>query len=124
MEIKLYLKKINQEMIKAKKDTDIAVSGCDVYVSWTKSCCILDFSYQNPKDLVITPSNLGLMMRKEEVGGLVWNAKTGSVYQVDEEAYLTILGLEDGFSEREIAKKMRLPLKTVQTFTDRLLNLS
>lgn len=124
MEINLYLKKINQEMIKLRKDVKESVSGCDTYVSWEKSCCILDFGYQDPSDLVSTPLKKGLMMRKEDVGGLIWNARTGSVYQVDEEAYQTIQELENGFSELEIAKRMRLPLKTVQRFRINLLELS
>jgi hypothetical protein len=124
MEIKLYLKKINQEMIKRTKDVKDSVAGCDVYVSWTKSCCILDFGYQDPNDLISNPLKPGLILRKEDIGGLIWNAKTGTVYQVDEEAYHTILELENGFSEIEIAKKMKLPLKKVHSFRNKLLELS
>jgi len=44
----------------------------------------------------------------------MWNAKTGSVYKLNESAYHAILDIEQGLSDREVAKRNALPLKTVQ----------
>lgn len=121
MEIKLYLKKINQEMIDTgRKLSPDKIAKCDFYVSWEKSCCILDFFIQNPDELVSFPLRQGLIMRKEDVGGLIWDARTGAVYQVDEEAYHTIIELDHGLNELEVARRMQVPLSRVKSLRSQL----
>ena len=111
MKVELFLKKINQEMINVGKER---ISGCDFYVSWTKECCILDFKIPSKrKEEVAGPISRGLMIRKEDVGGMLWDAKTGAVYKLDEEAYHTILELEHGFREEVIAKRVGVNVKEV-----------
>ena len=118
MKIELYLKNINQEMIDAGR----RVRGrgeAEWVVSWPKSCCILDFSMA-PHDILSDPPMRGLMMRKDDEGGMFWDPKTGAVYKVDEEAYHTMLELDRGFSEREVARRMRISPRKVRGLTDQL----
>jgi len=110
LKIDLYLEKINQEMINIGPG---AVSGCDFYVKWSKSCCILDFSLVKPGDLVSQPYR-GFLLRKEEEGGMMWNPRTGAVYKLNDDAYHAVLDLENGYSELEIARRNDLGLRAVQ----------
>ncbi len=96
MKVDLYLKKINQEMIKTGT---VRVAGCDFYASWTKSCCILDFKKPSRMDP-------GYLIRKEDVGGLIWSPKTGAVYKLDEEAYHTLLELDHGLNDATVASRV------------------
>jgi hypothetical protein len=111
MKVELFLKKINQEMINTGKKR---AAGCDIYASWTKSCCVLDFC-KNDSDKVVLPADRGLLIRKEDAGGMMWNSRTGAVYKLDEEAYHAMLELEHGFSEKIVAKRLNLPVKKVGT---------
>jgi hypothetical protein len=115
LKVELYLEKINQEKIRFSPD----VAGCDFYASWTKSCCVLDFSRVKPGDLVSNPTR-GLMMRKEAEGGFMWNPRTGAVYKLNEDAYHAILDIENGLSELEVARRNDLDLPAVQTMFERL----
>lgn len=119
MKIKLYLKKINQEMIDSGRITKPREKESWV-VSWPKSCCILDFGMVRPGSLVETPVTNGLMLREEKEGGMFWDPKTGAVYKVDEEAYHTMLEIDRGYSAREIAKRMKISEKKVSVFIAKL----
>lgn len=117
--ISLFLKKINQEMI---RDFGSA-AGCDFYVSWTKSCCILDFSLVPPEDLVSRPTK-GSLIRKEPEGGMMWNQRTGAVYKLNETAYHAAIDIESGLSDIEVARRNQLPLKSVQVLFTKLRKLA
>lgn len=117
MKVELYLKKINQEMLSAGKGR---AAGCDIYASWTKSCCILDFCKKLDKDIAVLPANKGLMLRKEDVGGMMWDARTGAVYKLDEEAYHALLEMEHGYSKETVAKHLDVPVKKIETLTKML----
>jgi len=114
--IELYLNKINQEKI----HNHGSAAGCDIYGSWTKSCCILDFSLARPGDLVSNPMR-GMFVRKEgESGGLIWNPRSGAVYKLNEDAYHVVLDIENGLSEIEIAKRNDMSLQAVQNFVKQI----
>jgi hypothetical protein len=59
----------------------------------------------------------GLFMRSEQDGGMLWDPRTGAVYKLDEEAYHALLDLENGFSEREVAKRMGINIRLVQSLS-------
>lgn len=126
MEIKLYLRKINQEMIdsgRRKGPISRETGKCDIYGSWTKQCCILDFKEPSPGEEVELPRR-GWFMRKEEVGGLIWDPRTSAVYQLDEEAFQTLLELDHGLNELQIARRMQLPVRKVKGFVGELRKLA
>jgi len=108
-QIKLFLSKINQEQIRPA-----AVAGCDFYASWTKSCCILDFSKLSPADRVSQPLD-GLLLRREPDGGMLWNPRNGAVYKLNEVAYHAALDVEAGLSEAEVARRNKLSAKATQS---------
>lgn len=99
MKLELFAKKINQEMIRTGAG---ARAGCDYYASWTKSCCILDFGKLRDRGDRVKP---GLMMRREDAGGLVWNPRTGAVYKADERAYHALLDIEAGLRDELVAQR-------------------
>jgi len=124
MRIERYLEKINQEMISTPKvSRKSIVEGCCIYVSWKKSCCILDFSFVSPQDYVSTPIPLHWMMRSEADGGLLWNPKSGEVFKLDEEAYSVMVELQNGKTERAIAKELHLKPDQVKAFTEKILEI-
>lgn len=114
-EIELFMRKINQENIRSTG----RASDCDFYVSWEKSCCILDFSLVKPGDLVSNPVR-GLLIRKEPDGGMIWNPRSGAVYKVNEDAYHVIIDVENGLSETEVAKRNKMTLRATQNFMQQL----
>jgi hypothetical protein len=116
MKIELYLKQINQEMIDAGR---VARPGAEWTVSWPKECCVLDFSLAPHEDLV-QPARPGFMLRKEDEGGMFWDPRTGAVYKVDEEAYHALLDLDRGFSELDVARRLKVPAKEVNALTRQL----
>jgi hypothetical protein len=118
MKLKLYMKKINQEMIRVGSAT---LAGCDLYVSWTKSCCILDFGKLRRREEEVQQP--GFLMRKEGVGGLLWSPRTGAVYQADEEAYHAILDLEAGLREDVVASKIGVSTGKVRSLSQQLARL-
>ena len=124
MKIKLFLKNINQEMIDAGRKVSakkLKKAGIDSWVvSWPKSCCVLDFSIVNPRDRIINPLR-GFVLRAEKDGGMMWDPRAGSVYKLDEEAYHTLLELDRGYSMREVANRMNIPLKSVKSLTNKIL---
>lgn len=113
--VKLYLDKINQEML-----SDVTGRAkCDIYVKWKKSCCVLDFFRVRPDDLVSTPTR-GFLMREEKKGGMMWNTRTGAVYTLNEPAYHALMDLEDGLSKVEVAKRNSLTPKQVKSLVKKL----
>lgn len=110
MKVELFLKKINQEMLNFLK---APARGCDFYVQWTKECCILDFCVVGDKGELTNLSRKGFMLRKEDDGGMIWDTRTGAVYKMDEEAYHTLLELENGVSKREAAKRVGVSIKSI-----------
>jgi len=116
MKVELFLKNINQEMIDAGKKKK-GVKGDGWVVSWPKECCILDFGLVKPVDLVSTP---GFMLRSEKEGGMFWDPQSGSVYKVDEEGYHAMLELDKGFSEAEVARRMKVSTKKIAALTRKL----
>lgn len=119
MKVELYLKSINQEMIDAGRKAR-GRGDASWVVSWPKSCCVLDFSITRPDELVSTPVTNGLIMRSEPDGGMFWDPKTGSVYKVDEEAYHAMLELDQGFSERIVARRIGASAKKVVALVEQL----
>ena len=113
--VKLYLDKINQEMLGGATSR----AKCDIYVSWTKSCCVLDFFRVRPDDFVSTPTR-GFLMREEKKGGMMWNTRTGAVYTLNEPAYHALMDLEDGLSEVEVAKRNSLTPRQVKSLVKKL----
>jgi hypothetical protein len=114
MKVELYLKNINQEMIDAGRISSAKLTGAERAwtVSWPKSCCVLDFSMPSMGEEVINPVR-GFIMRAEKEGGMMWEPKTGAVYKLDEEAYHTLLDLDQGFSKHEVAKRVGVTLDSV-----------
>ena len=132
----LYLEHINQEMIDASrmsKTEDVSkapalgkekvarpLGKMGRMVDWTIRCCILNFKMpERLGEEVINPQK-GYFMRMEKDGGMIWDARMGAVYKLDEEAYHAILEAEHGFSDIEIAKRMSLPLEKVKEFMDKV----
>ncbi len=114
MKVELFLDKINQEMIR----TVGQAAGCDFYVSWTKSCCVLDFSLARPGDDAVLPADFkGLLLRKEPEGAMMWDPRTGAVYKLSESAYHALIDLDSGLSELETARRHRVSLKEVKGLT-------
>lgn len=113
MKVELFLDRINREMINVGT---AAKAGCDFYASWTKSCCILDFRRlrRRPEE------ENGLMIRKEDEGGMLWDARTGAVYKLDEEAYHTLLELEHGLREEVVADRVGVRVQEVKGLIDTL----
>jgi hypothetical protein len=124
MKATLYLKNINQEMIDANRKALVKGLGDakSWVVNWPKSCCVLDFSMPNPGEEVINPLR-GLVMRAEKEGGMIWDPQTGSVYKLDEEAYHTILDLDRGFSNHEVAKRIGVSIQSVNSLSKKILNI-
>ena len=119
MKVELYLKNINQEMIDAGRKVRSRDEASWV-VSWPKSCCVLDFSIVRPDELVGQPPTQGLMLRSEPGGGMFWNPRTGAVYKVDEEAYHAMLELDRGYSDLEVARRMKVSKRKVTALVDKL----
>lgn len=118
MNIELFLNKINQEMIRTGPASPDIVAGCDFYVSWTKECCILDFKM--PSKNVGDPAYREHLLRKEDVGGMLWSPKSGAVYKLDEEAYHTLLELDHGLNHELVARKMKTSVREVDAFVSKL----
>lgn len=115
MKVALYLEKINQEMIgnPVNKSKSIA-EGCCIYVEWSKSCCVLDFSLKNPNDdATVLPE---FILRSEEDGGMLWNPRSGAVYKLDKEGYNVLNHLENGLSEESIAKLESVDIESIKQF--------
>lgn len=60
------------------------------------------------------------MLRQEGNGGMFWDPRTGSVYKADEEAYHAMLELDHGVSELEVARRLKLSLKSVVALASQL----
>jgi hypothetical protein len=112
MEFKLFLSEITQEMIDAGRISTPAGGGWSGNV-WSKSCCIINFMHQRAGQDVVLPLHGGLLIRAEPDGGLVWSPATNAVYKVDREAYSVMRDLDDGYSEREAAKRNNVSLRAV-----------
>jgi hypothetical protein len=112
MKIQLYLDRINQEMIEIGPGRRVRC----IYVSWTKECCILHFGRVRSEP----GEENGLMLRKEETGGLLWDARSGAVYSLDEEAYNALLELENGYRPSIVAKRIGVTTKKMNTLIAQL----
>jgi hypothetical protein len=110
MKFQLFLNEITQEMIGPRRFQ--AAAGW--VVSWTKSCCVLNF-FQTPEGDIRPPDRQGLLMRAEPDGGLIWSPATNAVYKIDDEAYKVLRDLDAGHSERETAKRNKVTLGAVKT---------
>lgn len=117
MRAKLYLGDISQEKIKPAKIGKIPVKDyfnpgdsaivicCDAF------CCILDCDRPvNPEDLVSRPERVKqwapeLVLRKERFGGLVWNRKTGHVWEIGTKETKICFDFARGKSLKEVSKK-------------------
>src|SRR5438270_13357778 len=81
----LFLNEITQEMIGVRRLQN-AIDGWTV--SWTKECCILNFSRHRPgDDDILPPITKGVLIREEPDGGLIWSPRTNAVFKVDADAY-------------------------------------
>jgi hypothetical protein len=117
MKAKLYLGDISQERIKPekigkvsvkeyfKKDDKAIVICCDAF------CCILDCSRPvHPEDLVTYEERVRkwgpeLVLRKEKFGGLVWNRRTGHIWELGQKETKICLELARGKSLNEVIKE-------------------
>lgn len=115
MKVELYLQNINQEMIDAPRREP----GVGWVVSWPKSCCIIDVRVIGSEPSEGTRRN-SFVLRHEKEGGMFWDPVTTSVYKVDDEAYLTMLALEHGMREDEVARNLKVPLDSVNSLVKRL----
>ena len=113
--IELFLKRINQEMIRGPG----TLAGCDFFVSWKKSCCVLDFSLVGTGDKRSRPAE-GFLIRKEPDGGMIWNPRTGTVSKLNEVAYHAILDIENGLSALQVANRNGLSVGSVRRFVGKL----
>jgi len=109
MEIKLFLSNINQDHIGSNVLSD---GGWDGNV-WRVECCVVAPVGFHSIDEIIYPERKGLVLRKETEGGIFWDPNSGAVYSVDEEAYHAILELDRGVSEREVARRLGVDLKSI-----------
>lgn len=111
MEVKLFLRNINQDHIGGKAFSDV---GWDGNV-WRVDCCVVaPIGVQDPLEKIINPIRKGLVLRKETEGGIFWDPNSGAVYSVDEEAYHAILELDRGVSEREVARRLGVDLESIR----------
>jgi hypothetical protein len=113
MQVEKFLDRIDQEMIDIGPELRM---GCDFYASWTKSCCILDFRRLDSKP----EADQDVLLRKEEGGGLLWNTRTGAVYKLDNEAYDTLLELENGVRPAVVAKRVGVSQEKITELTKSL----
>lgn len=117
LKIDLFLDQINQEMIR----TVGLQAGCDLYASWKKSCCILDFfRVRSEEEIINPPLTRGLLFRKEPEGGMMWDPKSGAVYKLSEDAYHALVDLDHGLSEVEVARRNDLSVADVRGLGRRL----
>jgi len=111
MKFELFLNEITQEMIGVRRLQN-AIDGWTV--SWTKECCILNFSRHRPgDDDILPPITKGVLIREEPDGGLIWSPRTNAVYKVDAEAYRLLRDLDSGYTERDAAKRNKMTLRSV-----------
>jgi len=113
--VSLYLRDINQEQIRFRG----SAAGCDIYGSWTKSCCILDFKKLRPGEKVINPLK-GMLLRAEGTGGMMWNPNTGSVHKLNDSAYHAVLDIEAGRSVTDVAARNSLTHDAVKDLVTKL----
>ncbi len=131
MKMELFLEHINQEMIDVKSNKKAAKDllhdmpkgeipsragavGMDtgLWVSWTVSCCVLDFSLSLDHEELINPADF-TVIRRERDGGLIWNKRNQKVFKIDEDAYLAIMEMDAGVCIRKIATKHNVERKEV-----------
>jgi hypothetical protein len=117
MEVKLFLRNINQEHIGTK---GLSAEGWDGNV-WQVDCCVIaPAGISDPQGERVYPARKGLVLRKETDGGIFWDPNSGAVYRVDEEAYHAILELDRGVSEPEVARRLGVDLKSVRKLVRRM----
>lgn len=113
MRAKLYLGDISQEKIKPgkivrplaeyfKPDASLVIC-CDAF------CCILDCDRPGNYDDIIYPQDKRwapeLVLRREKFGGLIWNRKTGHVWQISEKATKICYDFAKGADLGTVCKK-------------------
>lgn len=133
MEAKLYLERINQEMIN-KRNVSAVVKAIDAELAiqradapnwggnvWDKSCCIINI-HKNDPDIRTLPEMAQLrglkgyiMMRREKFGALVWVRKTNAVFQLDEEAFMALNDLDNGVPIQKVAKMARASVRSIRS---------
>ena len=116
MKAKLYLERINQEMINKNNIAEVAFEidrelatqkfnssdwGGNV---WDKSCCIINVGRKDPEIDELREIGQFVMMRREKFGGLVWVRATNAVYLVDEKAFMVLNDLDNGVTVKQAAK--------------------
>ncbi|MFZ6026172.1 MAG: hypothetical protein ACOYYS_00535 [Chloroflexota bacterium] len=110
MEAKLYLAKMHQDMIDGVKNLEEFKRIGDA-AAWTLCCdgfcCILDFSKViNRSDLVTRKQDwTSWYIRKEEFGALLWNPDTNRVFELDDEAYKTLMTLQEGTGLEKVTRE-------------------
>jgi hypothetical protein len=132
MEAKLYLERINQEMIN-KKDTAEIIREIDKGLAkkkgpasdwggnvWDKSCCIINIGKRDPRIRELEEIGHFIMMRRERFGGLVWVRKTNAVYQVDEQAFMVLNDLDNGVTLKQAAKSANVTERSIKSLVAKL----
>lgn len=108
MKAKLYLPRLHQDLIDEVRNVDQFKNlGGE---AWTLCCdgfcCILNFKYQNPIDLVSRRDEwMSWYIRKEDFGALLWNPKTNRVFELDDEAYKVLMTLQEGTGLEKVVKE-------------------
>lgn len=117
MRAKLYLGDISQEKIKPDKIGKVAVKeyfkpgGNAIVICCDAFCCILDCDRPvHPGDLVTHEEKIRkwgpeLVLRKEKFGGLVWNRRTGHVWEIGQKETKICLELARGKKLKDVIKE-------------------
>jgi hypothetical protein len=132
MQAKLYLERINQEMINKYSTAEI-IAQIDRELSdrakeasdwggnvWDKSCCIINLSKQTPGTDELQKIGQYITMRRERFGGLVWVRKTNAVHQVDEQAFMVLTDLDNGVSLEKAAHSANVSVDNIKSLISQL----
>jgi len=108
LKAKLYLGRIAQEKIGhdnfTKPDIDNGIVIC-----CDGLCCVLDFSkFIDPKDLVAKKQKFKWMLREESFGGLLWNAQSDHVFELNHAAFSVLRELTSGKSVEDVSEKLNI----------------
>ncbi|GLI54507.1 hypothetical protein PM10SUCC1_00220 [Propionigenium maris DSM 9537] len=127
MLVKLYLERINQEMINKHKANEIIEMIDKAIIEkkdydpdwggnlWEKECCILNFDKKNPNICDLQKIGEFITMRREKFGALVWVRKTNKVYQIDDQAFMVLNNLDHGVSINQAAKSADVPVEDIKS---------
>lgn len=130
LKMELFLESINQEAIGLAPRDDLMLRGDDDdsgdLITWSKRCCIIDIFSKSEAANPTVGDNLkanpteGLLLRKEEDGGLMWNMVGKEVWKLNDTAYNTVKDLENGYGVNDVAKRNSLELQSVSNFVTQL----